>query len=94
MTGSWFVGKSFSNFKISKFMGSLDTAQYFDLKLDEWKRTFGFPVNFECLRDSCTIEIVDLEGKTHKMTFQKGGTMKFEKIEGKFRLSWNDNDMI
>jgi len=50
-------------------------------------------VNFECMRDSCTIEIVDLEGKTHKMTFQKGGTMKFEKIEGKFRLSWNDNDL-
>ena len=88
-----FVRKPFSNFKISKFMGSLYTAQYFDLKLDEWKRTFKFPVNFECMRDSCTIEIVDLEGKTHKMAFQKGGTMKFEKIEGKFRLSWNDNDL-
>jgi len=75
-------------------MGSLDTAQQLDLKLDEWKRTFKFPVDFECMRDSCSFEVVDLEEKTHKMAFQKGGTMKFEKIEGKFRLSWNDNDLI
>ncbi len=75
-------------------MGSLYTTQYVDFKIDEWKKNPGLLVNFECLKDNSTIELVDFENKIHKMTFRKGGKFVFEKIEGKYKFFWNDKDLV
>jgi len=46
------------------------------------------------LKDNSMIEIIDLDDKIHKMTFQQGGKIFFEKIEDKYRFYWNDDDLI
>ncbi len=40
------------------------------------------------------IEIIDIDGKVHKMTFQQGGKVAIDEIEDKYRVYWNDDDLI
>lgn len=75
-------------------MGSLFTMKYVNFKLDEWKKNQGLLVNFECLKDNSIIELVDYENKIHKITFRKGSKFVVDKIEGKYKIYWNDNDLI
>ena len=40
------------------------------------------------------IEIIDIDDKIHKMTFQQGGKIFIDKIEDEYRFYWNDDDLI
>ena len=75
-------------------MGKLFTMKYGDYKVDEWKITKGPPAIFECLKDNSIIEILDVDGKIHKMTFQQGGKIVIDKIKDEYRFYWNDDDLI
>ncbi len=75
-------------------MGELFTMTFADFKGDEWKLVKEHPVILECLKDNSMIEIIDIDGKIHKMTFQKRGKIFFEKIEDKYRFYWEDDDLI
>jgi len=75
-------------------MGEFFTMKYADYKVDEWKITKGVPVILECLRNNSMIEIIDIDDKIHKMTFQQGGKIFIDKIEDKYRFYWNDDDLI
>ncbi len=75
-------------------MGSLSTMIIGDFKGDEWKMTKGIPVILECVKDNSMIEIIDIDDKIHKMTFQQGGKIFIDKIEDKYRFSWDDDDLI
>ncbi len=63
-------------------------------KEDEWKIIKEHPIILECLNDNSMIEIIDIDDKIHKMTFQQGGKILIEKIEGKYKFDWNDDDLI
>ena len=75
-------------------MGELFTAVLADFNEDEWKLIKELPVILECLKDNSMIEIIDIDGKVHKMTFQQGGQIVVDKIEDKYRIYWNDDDLI
>jgi len=75
-------------------MGELFTAVLADFKEDEWKIVKERPVILECLKDNSMIEIIDIDGKIHKMTFQQGGQIGIDEIEDKYRIYWNDDDLI
>jgi len=75
-------------------MGELFTMIIGDFKGDEWKMTKGLPVSLECLKDNSMIEIIDIDDKIHKMTFQQGGKIFIDKIEDEYRFYWNDDDLI
>ena len=75
-------------------MGELFSAVLADFKGDEWKITKEHPVILECLKDNSMIEIIDIDGKIHKMTFQQGGKIFIDEIEDKYRVYWNDDDLI
>ena len=75
-------------------MGELFTMIITDFKGDEWKIIKDLPVILECLKDNSMIEIIDIDDKTHKMTFQQGGKIFIDKIEDKYRFYWNDDDLI
>jgi len=51
-------------------MGELFTMIITDFKGDEWKIIKDLPVILECLKDNSLIEIIDIDDKIHKMTFQ------------------------
>jgi len=75
-------------------MGELFTMTFTDFKEDEWKLIKELPVTLECLKDNSMIEIIDIYDKIHKMTFQQGGKIFIDKIEDKYRLYWDDDDLI
>ena len=75
-------------------MGELFSAVLADFKGDEWKITKEHPIILECLKDNSMIEIIDIDDKIHKMTFQQGGKIFIEKIEDKYQFDWNDDDLI
>ena len=75
-------------------MGSLYTAKYLDLNVKEWNQVSRHPAIFSSLVDNTVIEITDIDNKIHKMTFRVGGILKFEKVEGKFRVYWDDKNLV
>ncbi len=75
-------------------MGRLFSMKYADFKEDEWKIIKELPVILQCLKDNSMIKITDIDDKIHKMTFQKRGKIFIDKIEGKYRFYWNDDDLI
>ena len=75
-------------------MGELFTMTFGDFKGDEWEMTEGLPVSLECLKDNSMIEIIDIDDKIHKMTFQQGGKIVIDKIKDEYRFYWNDDDLI
>ena len=75
-------------------MGELFSMKFAGLNGAEWKTTKGPPVILESLKDNSLIEIIDIDNKIHKMTFQQGGKIVIDKIEDKYRFYWNDDDLI
>ncbi len=75
-------------------MGELFTMTFADFKGDEWKIIEELPVILQCLKDKSVIEIIDMDNKTHKMTFQQGGKVFIDKIEDKYKFYWEDDDLI
>ena len=75
-------------------MVRLSSLKSVAFKEDEWKIIKEHPIILECLNDNSMIEIIDIDDKIHKMTFQKRGKIFIEKIEGKYRFDWDDDDLI
>ena len=75
-------------------MVRLSSLKSVAFKEDEWKIIKEHPIILECLNDNSMIEIIDIDDKIHKMTFQKRGKIFIEKIEDKYRFDWNDDDLI
>ena len=75
-------------------MGKLSSLKSVAFKEDEWKIIKEHPIILECLKDNSMIEIIDIDDKIHKMTFQQGGKIFIEKIEDKYRFDWDDDDLI
>ncbi len=75
-------------------MGKLSSLKSVAFKEDEWKIIKEHPIILECLNDNSMIEIIDIDDKIHKMTFQQGGKIFIEKIEDKYQFDWDDDDLI
>ena len=75
-------------------MGRLSSLKYVTFKEDEWKIIKEHSIILECLNDNSMIEIIDIDDKIHKMTFQQGGKIFIEKIEDKYQFDWNDDELI
>ena len=75
-------------------MGLLYTKLYLDFEPDEWKQISTNPVTFESLEDKVTLEIMDTSQNSYNLQFKKGGKLNLFRVVGKFRLTWNDEDLI
>ena len=74
-------------------MGLLYTKFYLDFEPTEWKQVSVEPVVFETIDDDVSIEINDTSQNSYKLKFRKGGRMQVFRVVGKFRLTWNDDDL-
>jgi len=75
-------------------MGLLYTKFYLDLEPHEWKEVSSNPVIFETVTDSVSLEIYDTSQNSYKLKFKKGGKLQIFRVVGKFRLTWDDDDVI
>lgn len=74
-------------------MGLLYTKFYLDFEPTEWKQVSANPVVFETITDGVSLEIYDTSQNSYKLKFRKGGRMQLFRVVGKFRLTWDDQDL-
>ncbi len=75
-------------------MGLLYTKFYMDFEEDEWKQISNDPIIFKTIKDGVSIEIEDTSHKSYKLKFKEGGKLHMFRVTGKFRLTWDDEDVI
>ena len=75
-------------------MGLIHTNHYLDFSSDDWKQLSSTPSVFEASVDNAVIELRDTGHKEQKIVFKNGGQIKYIRSIGKYRLSWDDEDLV
>ena len=75
-------------------MGLLYTTFYMDFEEDEWNQISINPPIFQTIKDDVTLDIEDVSHKAYKLKFKKGGKCEMLRVVGKFRVIWNDDDLL
>ena len=75
-------------------MGLIHTNHYLDFSSDDWKQISSNPTVFEAIVDNAVIELRDTGHKEQKIVFKIGGQIKYIRSIGKYRLSWDDEDLV
>ena len=75
-------------------MGLLHTLHYLDFSPESWKIISNNPAIFEAVDEDIVLNIRDISHKEHKLVFKKGSKVEYIRSVGKYRLRWNDNDLI
>ena len=75
-------------------MGIVHTTQYLDFPSESWKILSNNPTIFEALDDNVVLDIRDLSQREHKLVFKKGGRIEYMRSVGKYRLKWDDVDLM
>jgi hypothetical protein len=75
-------------------MGLMYTTFYMDFDKEEWKQISNEPIVFQTIKDGVTLEIEDNSHKSYKLNFKKGGKLKMFRVTGRFRLTWDDEDIL
>jgi len=60
----------------------------------EWKQISNDPIVFQTIKDDVSLEIEDTTHRLYKLNFKKGGKFKMFRVTGKFRLTWDDEDVL
>lgn len=75
-------------------MGLLYTKFYLDFEPDEWKQISTNPIIFEALDDNASLDIEDTSQNAYKLKFKKGGRLQMFRVVGRFRITWDDEDIF
>ncbi len=75
-------------------MGLLYTKFYMDFDEHFWKQVSHNPIIFQSIQDNSPLEIEDVSHKLYKLHFKNGGKLNMFRVTGRFRLTWNDDDVI
>ena len=75
-------------------MGLVHTIHYLDFSSESWKLVSNNPTIFETIVDDVVLEIRDISHKENKLVFKKGGKIEYIRSVGKYRLRWNDEDLV
>jgi len=77
-----------------QIMGLMYTKLYVDFDEEDWKQISNDPIVFQTIKDDVTLEINDTSLKSSKLNFKKGGKLNMFRVTGKFRLTWDDDDVL
>ena len=75
-------------------MGLLYTKFYMDFDEPEWKQISNNPIIFESMKSDVSLEVEDVSHKSYKLLFKEGGKINMFRVTGKFRLTWDDEDLL
>ena len=75
-------------------MGLVYTVHYLDFSPESWKLVSNNPAIFEAVSDNVVLNIRDMSHVDHKLVFKKGGKIEYMRSIGKYRLRWNDDDLV
>ena len=75
-------------------MGLVYTIHYLDFSSEFWKLMSNNPTVFETIVDNAVLNIRDISHRQHKLIFKKGSRIEYIRSIGKYRLKWNDVDLV
>ena len=75
-------------------MRLVHTVHYLDFSPESWKLVSNNPTIFETTVDNVVLDIRDISHTEHKLVFKKGGKLEYMRSVGKYRLRWNDEDLV
>ena len=75
-------------------MGLVYTIHYLDFSSEFWKLMSNNPTVFETIVDTAVLNIRDISHRQHKLIFKKGSRIEYMRSIGKYRLKWNDVDLV
>jgi len=75
-------------------MGLLYTKFHLDFDDDQWRQISSNPIVFQALKNDVILEIEDVSHKSYKLHFKENGKLNMFRVTGKFRLTWNDDDIV
>ena len=75
-------------------MGLLYTKFYMDFDEDEWNQISNNPIVFQTKKENVTLEIDDASHNFYKLRFKEGGKIQMFRVTGRFRLTWDDEDVL
>ncbi len=75
-------------------MGLLYTTRYLDFPTDSWKQISVNPTIFEVVSNNAVLLIYDTSHKEQKLVFRKGSKIKYMRSVGKYRLTWDDENLL
>ncbi len=75
-------------------MGLVYTIHYLDFSSKFWKLTSNNPTIFETIVDNVVLNIRDISHREYKLMFKKGSRIEYMRSIGKYRLKWNDVDLV
>ena len=75
-------------------MGLLYTKFYMDFDEEEWNQISINPIIFQTIKDSVSVEIEDSYHVSHKIKFKEGGKLQMFRVTGRFRITWDDEDVF
>ena len=59
----------------------------------EWEQISNEPIVFQASKKNVILEIEDTSHKSYKLNFKQGGKINMFRVTGKFRLTWDDDDL-
>ncbi len=75
-------------------MGLLYTKFYMDFNEEEWNQISNNPIVFQTIKNDVTLEIEDTSHKSYKLHFKENGKLEMFRVTEKFRLTWDDEDVL
>lgn len=75
-------------------MGLLYTKFYMDFDEPEWHQISNNPIVFQTTKKDVLLEIEDTSHKAYRLKFKEGGKIHMFRVVGKFRLTWDDEDVL
>ena len=75
-------------------MGLVYTIHYLDFSSEFWKLMSNNPTVFETIVDNAVLNIRDISHRQHILIFKKGSRIEYMRSIGKYRLKWNDVDLV
>ncbi len=64
-----------------------------DFDSADWDQISIDPIVFQASKKNVVLEIEDTSHKSYKLNFKQGGKINMFRVTGKFRLTWNDDDL-
>ena len=75
-------------------MGLLYTKFYMDFDENDWTQISNNPIVFQTQKDNVSLDVDDVTLKSYKLVFKNGAKFHMFRVTGKFRLTWNDDDIV
>ena len=65
-----------------------------DFDENDWTQISNNPIVFQTQKDNVSLDVDDVSHKSYKLVFKNGAKFHMFRVTGKFRLTWNNDDIV